>query len=134
MCYLKIQPNSCVVWPCRKHKTKKLEYTVCPPATLQVAQFQNGIDALPAAYDFRSAAYHISQTPDSGHYRTFGATAPAGEPDEGFALTLHAQLMQGAVHSALYVQNDETLAARAKLADVQEVMRTWYIAFYTRSQ
>ena len=59
---------------------------------------------------------------------------PWGEPDAGYSRTLHAGLMQGAVHPALYVQTDETSAVRAKLADLQEVMRTWYIAFYTRSQ
>ena len=64
-------------------------------------------------------------------YRTLGATAVLGEPDDEFSLALRAELMQGAAHPALYVPNDDTSAVRVKLADVQEVMRTWYIAFYT---
>ena len=76
----------------------------------------------------------ISHTPDSGHYKTFGAAAPSAEPCETFTHELHAKLAQGAEHPALRAQNHETSAARAKLADVQEVMRTWRIAFYTRSQ
>ena len=118
----------------RAGETRKLEHAVHLPATLHVAHFRHGIDTLPIAYNFRSAASHIGQTPKLGHYRTFGMTAPEGEPDAGYLRTLHARLLQGAVHPALYVQNDETSAVRAKLADVLEVMRTWYIAFYTRSQ
>ena len=44
-----------------------------------------------------------------------------------------AKLTQKA-YPALYVQHDETSAVRAKLVDVQEVMRTWYLVFYTMSQ
>ena len=67
---------------------------------------------------------------------TSGATAPSREPNEAFVqeLQLHAKLVKRAEHPALHVQNDATSAARAKLADVQEVMRTWCLAVYTRSQ
>ena len=62
----------------RAGETRKLEHAGHLPATLHVAHFRRGVDTLPIAYNFRSAASHIGQTPKLGHYRTFGMTAPGG--------------------------------------------------------
>ena len=45
----------------RMGEISKLE-SIVQPARLQVACFRDGVDAQPAAYDFRSAVYHIGHT------------------------------------------------------------------------
>ena len=76
-------------------------------------------------------------TPESGHYRTMGITAPKGEPSslqEAFYSEITRSLSEGAAHPALHVQNDETPTALATSTDLQEVSRTWYLAFFSKPQ
>jgi len=112
----------------------KLEHRTELPARLQVPRFEDGLNTQPVAYELKSAVYHLGSTPNSGHYKTMGLTAPIGEPTDEYVANLQRALQREAAHPALFVQNDESSAARAKPADLKEVMRTWYIAFFIRPQ
>ena len=111
----------------------KLSHVIPLSPKLQVPTFAEGIDTRPQAYVLHSTVYHIGCTPDSGHYRTMGITAPKGEPSslqEAFYSEITRSLSEGAAHPALHVQNDETPTALATSTDLQEVSRTWYLAFF----
>ena len=56
----------------------KLTHRVPLASRLQVPQFDDGVSTLPCAYVLHSVVYHIGYTPDSGHYRSMGVTAPEG--------------------------------------------------------
>ncbi|CAE7852549.1 unnamed protein product [Symbiodinium necroappetens] len=112
----------------------KLEHRTALPARLQVPCFDEELSTRPVAYELKSVVYHIGSTPDSGHYKTMGISAPVGEPTDAYVDSLQKALHEEAAHPALFVQNDESSAARAKPADVREVMRMWYIAFFIKPQ
>ena len=116
----------------------KLSHAIPLSPKLQVPTFAEGIDTRPQAYVLHSIVYHIGCTPDSGHYRTMGITAPKGEPSsfqEDFYSEITRSLSEGAAHPALHVQNDETPTALATSTDdLQEVSRTWYLAFFSKPQ
>ena len=115
----------------------KLSHVIPLSPKLQVPTFAEGIDTRPQAYVLHSTVYHIGCTPDSGHYRTLGITAPKGEPSslqEAFYSEITRSLSEGAAHPALHVQNDETPTALATSTDLQEVSRTWYLAFFSKPQ
>ena len=115
----------------------KLSHAIPLSPKLQVPTFTDGIDTRPQAYVLHSIVYHIGCTPDSGHYRTMGITAPIGEPSslqEAFYSEITRSLSEGAAHPALYVQNDETPTALATSTDLQEVSRTWYLALFSKPQ
>ena len=118
----------------RGGEVHKLEHCTELPARLQVPRFEDGLNTQPVAYELKSAVYHLGSTPNSGHYKTMGLAAPIGVPTDGYIDSLHRALQREAAHPALFVQNDESSAVRAKPTDVQEVMRTWYIAFFIRPQ
>ena len=118
-------------------EVNKLSHPIPLSPKLQVPTFTEGIDTRPQAYVLHSVVYHIGCTPDSGHYRTMGITAPEGEPSslqEAFYSEITRNLREGAAHPALHVQNDETPTALATSADLQEVSRTWYLAFFSKPQ
>ena len=115
----------------------KLSHPTPLSPKLQVPTFTEGIDTRPQAYVLHSVVYHIGCTPDSGHYRTMGITAPKGEPssfEEAFYSEITRSLSEGAAHPALHVQNDATPTALATSTDLQEVSRTWYLAFFSKPQ
>ena len=115
----------------------KLSHVIPLSPKLQVPTFADGIDTRPQAYVLHSIVYHIGCTPESGHYRTMGITAPKGEPSslqEAFYSEITRSLSEGAAHPALHVQNDETPTALATSTDLQEVSRTWYLAFFSKPQ
>ena len=118
-------------------EVSKLSHPTPLSTKLQVPIFTEGIDTRPQAYVLHSVVYHIGCTPDSGHYRTMGITAPKGEPSslqEDFYSEITRSLSEGAAHPALHVQNDETPTALATSTDLQEVSRTWYLAFFSKPQ
>ena len=115
-------------------EVSKLSHPAPLPSKLQVPTFTEGIDTTPQAYVLHSVVYHIGCTPDSGHYRTMGMTAPKMEPQEVFFSELTRSLSEGAAHPALRVQNDETPTALATSTDLEEVSRTWYLAFFSKPQ
>ena len=93
-------------------EVSKLSHPTPLSPKLQVPTFSEGINTRPQAYVLHSVVYHLGCTPDSGHYRTMGITAPKGEPSslqEAFLSELTRSLNGGAAHPALHVQNDETL-------------------------
>ena len=118
----------------RGGEIQKLEHYTALPARLQVPQFVDGLDTQPVAYALQSVVYHIGDTPHSGHYKTMGVAAPLGEPTCEYTDGLQKALQRAAEHPALFVQNDESSAVRAKPSDISEVMRTWYLAFFIRPQ
>ena len=63
-----------------------------------------------------------------------GNNGPKREPSDAFYSELQRSLQEGAVHPALYVQNDETPTALATHTDIHEVSRTSYIAFFSKPQ
>ena len=92
-------------------EVNKLSHPIPLSPKLQVPTFTEGIDTRPQAYVLQSVAYHIGCTPDSGHYRTMGITAPKQKPSslqEYFYSEITRHLREGAAHPALHVQNDET--------------------------
>ena len=115
-------------------EVSKLSHPTPLPSKLQVPTFTAGIDTMPQAYVLHSVVYHIGCTPDSGHYRTMGMTAPKGEPQEAVFSELTRSLSEGAAHPALHVQNEETPTALATHTDLEEVGRTWYLAFFSKPQ
>ena len=81
----------------------KLSHAITLSPKLQVPTFAEGIDTRPQAYVLHSIVYHIGCTPDSGHYRTMGITAPKGEPSslqEAFYSEITRNLSEGAAHPA----------------------------------
>ena len=115
----------------------KLSHSIPLSPKLQVPVFSVDVETRPCAYVLRSVVYHLGCTPDSGHYRTMGITAPTGEPScpqVDFYSEITKHLSAGAAHPALHVQNDETPTALATSADLQEVSRTWYLAFFSKPQ
>ena len=119
-------------------EVSKLSHPTPLSPKLQVPTFSEGINTRPQAYVLHSVVYHLGCTPDSGHYRTMGITAPKGEPSslqEAFLSELTRSLNGGAAHPALHVQNDETPTALAtSTIDLEEVKRTWYLAFFSKPQ
>ena len=118
-------------------EVNKLSHPTPLSSKLQMPTFTEGIDTRPQAYVLHSVVYHIGCTPDSGHYRTMGLTAPKGEPSslqEAFHSEITRCLSEGAAHPALHVQNDETPTALATSNDLEEVKRTWYLAFFSKPQ
>ena len=79
----------------------KLSHQIPLPPKLQVPTFTEGIETRPQACVLHSVVYHIGCTPDSGHYRTMGITAPKGEPQDAFFSEFTRSLSEGAAHPAL---------------------------------
>ena len=112
----------------------KLTHRVPLASRLQVPQFDDGVSTLPCAYVLHSVVYHIGYTPDSGHYRSMGVTAPEGEPSDEFYSDLQRRLEEDAAHSALHAQNDDVPTVAANSTDLREIGRTWYLALFSRPQ
>ena len=103
-------------------EVNKLSHQIPLSPKLQVPTFTEGIDTRPQAYVLHSVVYHIGCTPDSGHYRTMGITAPKGEPSSLQGLfTVRSQgvsVREPLIRPTL--QNDETPTALATSTDLQE--------------
>ena len=62
---------------------------------LQVPTFSDGVSTSPCVYVLHSIIYHIGCTPDSGHYRSMGVTAPQEEPSADF----YSELQRGSMRT-----------------------------------